>query len=450
MPRGRPAASPTEPQRPDIADCRLLGLDRPRHLRTRVAGLFLFLPLLARLGFDRLVREADYPGSRMIPAANALLSLLVLKLLDKERRSHIDDFNCDQALGLFAGLNILPKKSFATDYSYRTQRGHQEQLLRGWVGQLGTLLFPEPEIFNLDFHTIPYRGDQAELENHYLPRRGKAGPSILTFFAQEQKSQVLCYANANLLRDDQSGEILRFIDFWHSVTGRDPHWLCLDSKLTHYPELSRINQRGISFITIRRRGAAITRRLEALPASAWSKARLDIPKRLHKNIRYVDELVELDGYDGTLRQIAVGGLGRERFTLFLSNHTEITARDLVIRYARRNGIEDGLGISVNFFHLDCLASEVRLNVDLDVALTVVANGCYRWLASRLKGFHQAKPKDLYRKFVATAGDLTVTPERILVHFDRRSHNPILRESNLDRDGPPIPWLGHRQLVFTYR
>jgi hypothetical protein len=26
---------------------------------------------------------------------------LTLKLLDKERRSHIDDFNCDEALGLF-------------------------------------------------------------------------------------------------------------------------------------------------------------------------------------------------------------------------------------------------------------------------------------------------------------------------------------------------------------
>ena len=415
-----------------------------------MAGLFLFLPLLARLGIDRLVREAGYPGSRMIPAANALLSLLVLKLLDKERRSHIDDFNCDEALGLFAGLNILPKKSFATDYSYRTQRLHQEQFLHGWVGQLAPLLFPEPEIFNLDFHTIPYRGDEAELENHYLPRRGKAGPSILTFFAQEQKSQVLCYANANLLRDDQSGEILRFIEFWHSVTGRDPQWLCLDSKLTHYPELSRVNQRGISFITIRRRGAAITRRLEALPANAWSKARLDIPKRLHKNIRYVDESIELDGYDGTLRQVAVDGLGRERYSLFLSNNTEITARDLVIRYARRNGIEDGLGISVNFFHLDCLASEVRLNVDLDVTLTVVANGCYRWLASQLKGFHKAKPKDLYRKFVETAGDVTVTPERIIVRFDRRSHNPILSESNLDHACPPIPWLGNRLLEFTYR
>jgi hypothetical protein len=371
----------------------------------------------------------------MVPAPSALLSLLALKLLDKERRSHIDDFNFDEALGLFAGLNVLPKKSFATDYSYRTQQSHQEKLLGGWVGQLAPRLFPQPEIFNLDFHTIPCRG--------------KAGPSILTFFAQEQKSQVLCYANANLLRDDQPGEVLRFVEFWHDLTGSNPHWLCFDSRLTNYPELSRVNERGIFFITIRRRGAAITRRLEALPATTWRQAHLNIPKRLHKQIRYVDESIQLKGYHGRLRQIAVTGLGRERFTLFLCNNTDITARDLVIRYARRNGIEDGLGSSVNFFHLDCLASEVRLSVDVDVALTVIANGCYRWLASRLKGFEQSKPKDLFRKFVETAGQVRVTKEQIAIHFDRRSHNPILREAALDRDCPPIPWLGKRPLAFTY-
>src|SRR5262249_42571977 len=37
------------------------------------------------------------------------------------------------------------------------------------------------------------------------------------------------------------------------------------------------------------------------------------------------------------------------------------------------------GSCVNFFHLDCLASEVNLNVDLDCALTVVAQGYYRWV-----------------------------------------------------------------------
>jgi hypothetical protein len=60
-----------------------------------VAGIFLFLPLLAQLRFDRLVQQAGYPGSHMVPAASALLGLLALKLLDKERRSHISDFNAD-------------------------------------------------------------------------------------------------------------------------------------------------------------------------------------------------------------------------------------------------------------------------------------------------------------------------------------------------------------------
>lgn len=72
-----------QPERPATADCRVLGLAPGRRLRTRVAGLFLFLPLLARLRFDDLVRQAGYPGSRMIPASGALLSLLTLKLLDK-------------------------------------------------------------------------------------------------------------------------------------------------------------------------------------------------------------------------------------------------------------------------------------------------------------------------------------------------------------------------------
>ncbi len=90
----------------------------------------------------------------MVPAPSALLSLLALKLLDKERRSHINDFNFDEALGLFAGLNILPKKSFATDYSYRTTRPQQQGLLSGWIAGLAPLLFPDAKAFCLDFHAI--------------------------------------------------------------------------------------------------------------------------------------------------------------------------------------------------------------------------------------------------------------------------------------------------------
>jgi hypothetical protein len=397
-----------------------------------------------------LVEGAGYPGSEMVPAPSALLALLALKLLDKERRSHIDDFNAEEALGLFAGLNILPKKSFATAYSYRAGRDQQLGLMQGWVKALAPLMFPEAEGFSLDFHPIPYRGDPAGLDRHYLPRRGKAGTSVLTFFALEQKGRCLCYANANLTRADQKGELMRFVDFWQTVTGSDPRWLYFDSKVADYPELSRINDRGIHFVTIRRRGAALLRRLGRQPVSAWKGAVIDIPKRCHQRIRYLAEEVRLRGYEGPIRQIAVAGLGREEPTLFLSNDFEETPRDLIIRYAGRNRIEDGLGISVNFFHLDCLASEVRLNVDLDAALTVIANGCYRWLASRLHGFEKAAPKQLYRRFIETAGMVEIGEDRLTVTLDRRCHNPILREAALDRDPLPIPWISRRKLVFTYR
>ena len=378
-----------------------------------------------------------------------MLSLLALKLLDKERRSHIDDFNTDEVLGLFAGLNVLPKKSFATAYSFRAVRDQQRGLLQGWVKALAPGLFPEPDGFSLDFHPIPFRGDPAALDRHYLPLQGKAGPSVLTFFALEQDSRCLCYSNATLTRNDQHGELMRFVECWHEVTGSDPKWLSFDSKVVDYPELSRVNPRKIHCVTIRRRGAAILRRLGQQPASALKGAVIDIPKRCHTHIRYLEETVRLRGYEDPIRQFAVTGLGRDRPTLFLSNDFEETPRESIIRYAGRNRIEGGLGVSVNFFHLDCLASEVPLNVDLDATLTVIAYGCYRWLASRLKGFEKADPKQLFRRFVETAGTVTIQANRFTVAFDRRSHNPILREATLGNGSPTVAWRGQRAIEFTY-
>ena len=382
--------------------------------------------MLTALGFDRLAVQARYPGAERVPAPSALLSLWALKLLDKERRSHIDDFNCD------------------------TGRDQQQALLQGWVRALAPVMFPDASGFSRDFHPIPDRGEPSGLDRHYLPRRGVAGPSVLSFFALEQESRCLCYSNADLTRADQKGEVMRFVEFWHAITATDPRWLDFDSKLIDYPEMARVNQRKIQFVTPRRRGAAILRRLERRPTSEWKEAVIDTPKRCHQQIRYLDETVHLRGSEGPIRQIAVTGLGRDQPTLFLSHDFEETARELIIRYAGRNRIEDGVGISVNFFHLDCLASEVRLNVDLDAALTVIANGCYRWLASRLRGFEKAAPKQLYRRFVETGGTVQIQEDRIKVTFERRSHNPILREAALDRSPIAVPWLGGRRLVFAFR
>ena len=63
---------------PEVADARQLNLAPGRALYSRLAGVFLFLPLLTHLGFDRLVAAAGYPGSEMVSATSALLALLTL------------------------------------------------------------------------------------------------------------------------------------------------------------------------------------------------------------------------------------------------------------------------------------------------------------------------------------------------------------------------------------
>ena len=79
----------------------------------------------------------------------------------------------------------------------------------------------------------------------------------------------------------------------------------------------------------------------------------------------------------------------------------------------------------------------------------MAIGCFRWLGKHLKVFEKAAPKQLYRRFVETAGLVEVAEDRVVVRFDRRSHNPILREAALDREALPIPWLQDRLVTFAY-
>ena len=74
---------------PDIADVRELVLEDGRQFPTKVAGLFLFFPLLLELDLPHAVSNAKLPGSKQIPPLQALLALLAPKLVGKRRVSHI-------------------------------------------------------------------------------------------------------------------------------------------------------------------------------------------------------------------------------------------------------------------------------------------------------------------------------------------------------------------------
>ena len=430
---------------PDIADARACPLGDGRRFATEVAGLFLFFHSLLDLELPQAVAGAGLPGSEQIPPLQAVLALLVPKLLGKRRVSHISDLCCDEGAGLFAGLNVLPKVTYATDYSYKTERAMTERLVAAVIAK--TPLGDPPLSFNLDFHAIPFRGAEPDLENHWVPMRNRAVPSVMAFVAQAAGRRVICYATANLLREEADRMVPKFADYWKEQTGHYPARLLFDSRATTYAGLSLLTQREVGFITIRRRGSGMLARVGSLPADRWQHCQITQAKGKRRQVRYVDESVRLEGYEGALRQLIVTGLGHESPTFFLTNDQPRvqTAREVIQTYASRNHIENHLGEQITFFHLDCLCSDVRLNVDFDLTLTVLADLLYRDLAERLRGFARAGPSRLYRKFVATPGSIEITAKEVIVRLGKRAHNPLLKEAGLTKPTRPVPWLKGRSV-----
>jgi transposase len=430
---------------PDIADVRGLVFEEGRRFCTRVAGLFLFLPLLLDLDLPQSVADAGLPGSEQIPSLQALLALLVPKLLGKRRVSHISDLCDDEGAGLFAGLNVLPKITYATDYSYKTERAMTERLISAVIAR--TPLGDAPLSFNLDFHAIPFRGAEPDLENHWVPMRNRGLPAVMAFVAQVAGRRMLCYATTNVLRDEAECMVPRFADYWKEQTGRYPARLLFDSRATTYAGLSRLTQRQVGFITIRRRGSGMLARAERLPADRWKRCQITQAKGKRRRVQYFDERVQLAGYEGAVRQLIVTGLGHKLPTFFLTNDLPQpqTAREAIQTYASRNHVENNLGEDITFFHLDCLCSDVRLNVDFDLTLTVLADLLYRNLAERLKGFARMGPSRSFRKFIDTPGMIEITEKGVIVYLNKRAHNPLLKEAQLTKPTRPVPWLADRSV-----
>ena len=102
----------------------------------------------------------------------------------------------------------------------------------------------------------------------------------------------------------------------------------------------------------------------------------------------MEEWVKLDGYEGTVRQLIVTGLGHESPRSLLDQRTRHNRR----RPAKSSRpTPPGITWRINSVNMDDVLpprrqKRVRLNVDFDLTLTVLADPLYRNLADRLKGF----------------------------------------------------------------
>ncbi|MBI4518312.1 MAG: hypothetical protein HY699_21135 [Deltaproteobacteria bacterium] len=429
----------------EVADVRQLDLT-PRTFRTQFGGLFLFVPLLVSMDLDNLLEAAGFPGSAMVPAGNAVRSLLGLKLFGKARNSHIMSHVLDEGLALFAGLTMIPKRSFLTEYSCRIGPESHVQLMRRWFGAVGGLGLEWGSSFDLDFHTIPFHGEDALIEKHYVSKRSRRQKGVLAFLARDADRQVFCYANGDLRIGEQNDEVLRFVEFWKELTGHYPEEVIFDSKLTTYANLSWLNQHDIKFMTLRRRSKKLMEAVRQAPPSAWRRIELDRITRAYRTPRVLDESITLAGYDGPLRQLAIADLGHEEPTLLLTNQLKRSAAKLVGRYAGRVLIENGIADGIDFFHMDALSSAVAMKVDCDLLLTLMASSLYRLFGTQIgRGYETAKSRRIFRDFIDASATVTVTNEEVRVRFQKRAHNPLLMAAGFQETDVHVPWLGGRRL-----
>jgi transposase len=448
-PPATPESAP-EPERLGAPRVRVLEDERwPQagRLQSAYAGLYLLIPELVALDLEGLVKAAGWPSTSQLSALHSVLSLLALKLSGRRRRSHVRTVVHDPALGLFAGLNVLPKTWHLTTYSYRTQRAQQLRLFEalqprlrdaGLLGQIG---------LNLDFHAIMSYGEEGILDKHYVPRRSQRTRSVLTFVAQDGEQRTIIYANAELTARQQSGEVIAFCRFHQRSHGQLPKLLVFDQKLTSQEQLAELDQMGVGFITLRQRSPKLIATLQALPADAWTKTRLDRSGK-HKTASYHEQPVTIKGHN--FRQLAVQGLGREQATLILSNQQQLTPKQLIERYGQRWGIENQLAEQIRAFHLDSLCSQVPLAVDFDVALTVLADTIYRRFARGLHPAYRKQTPDTLRDYLIDGiGELSFSPGHVEVRLRRRTHTPALLDAGYQDRRIQVPWWGGRTLSYSF-
>jgi acyl-CoA synthetase (AMP-forming)/AMP-acid ligase II len=100
---------------------------------------------------------------------------------------------------------------------------------------------------------------------------------VLTFLAQDSGTHNLVYANADISKATQNREVIAFCDHWNNASGNDPHMLIMDRKATTQPVLAELDQRGITFLTLRMRSPALINHINNPTPTDYKTTTLDRP-----------------------------------------------------------------------------------------------------------------------------------------------------------------------------
>lgn len=414
------------------------------------AGVLLFLPLIEKMGITKAIENAGFPHTSVLNALSSVLSFLALKLIGNSRLSHDQTWNLDRSLGLFAGLNVLPKSSTLSSYSYRVTRDQN----RIFLSELSRI-FNDEELesgeFNLDFKAIPHWGDESILEKNWAGSRSKAMKSLLALIVQDPDSGFISYTNAEIKHKNQSDTVIEFVDFWKEGRGVCPKMLVFDSKFTTYHHLSQLNYSGIKFLTIRRRGKNLRDNVLAIPESEWKYLRVNTnaSKKKIKTVRVNETYIKLRNYNGDVRQFIITNHGRPNPTFMITNDFNSSAKSLIEKYARRWLVEQEIAEQIQFFHLNNPSSSIVVKVDFDLTISLLAHNLYRVLAQNLNGFERCTVPTIWRNFIENGATITISKNDMNIQFKKKSHLPILFQAPWMRQKTWISFLG-KNISFSAR
>jgi hypothetical protein len=418
-----------------------------KSFESEAAGVFLFAPFIEKLNLAQVVKEAGLPGTKMIPAFSYFLSFMALKLLGTERYAHISEHSFDPGPGLFAQLNVLPKCTSISTYSYSLDAVHLLRLQQSFIKHAHKLKLYDGNIINLDFHTIPHFGEESVLEDHWAGARNKRMKGALTLFAQDAASKLILYTAADIKREEADDQVLSFLSFWKKVQRGIKPTFVFDSKFTAYSKLSALNQQGIRFITLRRRGKNMGDKIEKL--EPWHRIHIPHAKRKYPNPLVHESFITLRDYEGDLRQLILRGNGREKPAFLVSNDFDTPLELLVGNYARRWRVENVISEAVKFFHLNALSSPILVKVHFDVIMTMIADTLYTMLAQKLRGFENCDATKIHRLFVKGKGKVILRGNKITVIYPRKAHNPILRSVPWHNLPQTLSWLDGVDLELKF-
>jgi len=412
-------------------------------------GILCLLPYLQKYGLDAIIQNSLYPETKTINKMSSILSFVALKLYNIQRYSADDLWCMDRGMGLFAGLSVLPKNAWLSSYSHRITREMNLSFLRNLhkIWKKNELL---SDTLNLDFTSIPYWGDDSHLENNWSGKRNKSISSILAVIAQDPDSGIIDYTDTNLRHSNEPEVVLEVLDFYREGNPQDTSlkYLVFDSKFTPYKNLRKIGDKGINFITIRKRGKNVVDRLNSLPKSDWRKIRVMNADGKGRTLRVFEEKVFLKEYGKSIRQVAITGHGKIKPALIITNDEEISLEKLIRKYSRRWIVEKVISEQIEFFHLNRVSSSLVIKVDFDLTITVLAHNLYRLLAMNLPGYSHYTSKTLFDKFLCNSGNIEITHDEINIIMKKKRNLPALLTEMEKFSDATIPWMENKKLIFS--